>query len=387
MKVVIVGGGFGGVDLALLLANQEGVEVSLISKSSNFEYHAALYRSATGRSPREVVIPLSNIFDMHDRVDIIQAEITQIDPDKKHVISEDSEQYHYDLLVLAVGQEINYFGIDGLEENSYSLDTIKNTIRLRQHIRDVVVNSSKQKPHFAVVGAGASGVELSAELNTFAHSIAKKNNLEPKVFKVSLIEGADRVLPALKPKISANAQKRLQTLGVDLMLNQKVQSADKTSLILESGKLEADTIIWTAGNRNNHLYRSHEHLFKFAKNTRVIVDKHLQVGKDIYVIGDSADTKYSGMAQTALHDAEYVAADIVAQLKNAVRVAYVPRMPIYIVPVGHRYAVFQSKHFTLYGFPAWIMRRAADFRLFTEFEPLKRAVKTWRKGNQRAVDY
>jgi len=387
MKIVIVGGGFGGVKAALLLNKQHDADITVISKSVNFQYHAALYRSATGRSPREVVIPLSTIFEDDAHVSLVQAEVTQIDPQHKRVVSETGQEFHYDYLILSVGQEINYFGIEGLEENSYSLDTIANTIALREHIREVVADAGKHQPHFAIVGAGASGVELSAELNIFANKIAQKQGLKPKQFKVSLIEGADRVLPLLKEKISVRAGAKLKSLGVNLMLGQKVMSASHNKLKLESGELEADAIIWTAGNRNNRIFAEHEHLFEFARNGRVSVDEHLEARRDVYVIGDSANTQYSGMAQTALHDAQYVAQDIADRSAGRNRQPYKSRIPIYVVPVGPQYAVFQSKHLMLYGYPAWLLRRAADFRLFSNFEPLKAAIKTWRKGNQSAIDY
>jgi len=194
-------------------------------------------------------------------------------------------------------------------------------------------------------------------------------------------------LPLLDPYISKHTQKRLENLGVNLMLGQKVLSATSDKLILESGELKVDAIIWTAGNRNNHLFRSHEHIFEFARNTRVIVNEYLEAADDIYVIGDSADTKYSGMAQTALMDAGFVAKDIINKHNHKPRTPYVPKTPIYVVPVGHRYAVMQSKHIKLYGYPAWILRRVADFKVFSYFEPVEDALRSFRKGNQSAEGY
>lgn len=387
MKVVVVGGGFGGIKTALELSVDPNISVTIISNSSNFEYNAALYRTATGRSPMEVAIPIKEIFKNCKNVNFIIDEMEKIDVPGKRIISKIGTDYKYDLAVLAIGQTINYFGIPGMQEFAHSMDSVKSTILLRERLKEVVLSSALKQPHFVVIGAGPSGIELSAELNTFAKDIAKKFNTEEKEFRVTLIEGSDRVLPTFHPKISKKVHERLEKLGVEVRLNCKVTEARANAVYVENRPISTNTIVWTAGFQNNKFFSDNDHIFRLSKNKKVEVDEHMQATKAIYVIGDNANTKFSGMAQTALHDAEYVANDILNQQYERSRKKYKPKQPLYVVPVGDNYAVFDSRYVHLYGYPAWILRRMADFRLYNNFEPLKNAIKTWRMGGQMARDY
>ncbi len=387
MKLVIVGGGFGGIKTALEFSGYKDVEVKLISNNSNFEYNAALYRSATGHSPMEVVLPLTKIFEDDPNIEVILDEVVDIDIHKKVIMSQTGNSYRYDNAVLALGQVINYFGIEGMGDNSYSLDSVRNTIKLRERLKEVVLARSVDNPHFIVIGAGPSGVELAAELNSFAREISNKYQVMQKRFRVTLIEGADRVLPGFDPKSSAKAKKRLEALGVEVRLECKVTKATKNAVMADGNTISANTVIWTAGFKNNAFYEDHKSVFELSKGGRVVVDKRLMAADNVYVIGDNAQTPYTGMAQTALYDAVFVAADIKKQIVKEKRLNYKPKAPMYVVPVGGKYAVFTSEMIKLHGYVAWLLRRVADLRLFAYFEPFKDAIKTWRKGNKRATDY
>jgi NADH dehydrogenase len=385
-KLVIGGGGFGGLKLALELANNENFEIKLVSDKSSFEYHAALYRSATGRSPLEVVLPLSGVLHHAKNVEIVLDKIASVDQDKKLVVCENGDSYMFDSLVLALGQVTNYYGIEGMEENSYSLDTVSKTIKLRHHLHDMVLDDAKDSLKFVVVGAGASGTELSAEMGYYIKRLARAHNMQKKKFEVVLVEGSDRLLPLLSKRISQKAYKRLSNLGVKIYLNTIVKSMTLDEITTDAVSLKTHTVVWTAGAKTNQLYSRFKRTFNLAKNGRVKVDDYLQANKDIYVIGDNADTKYSGMAQTALYDAGYIAHNLRRKSLGHQPLIYKPKRPIYVVPAGGAFALLQWGGFVSAGKLAWILRRLADLRLFSEFQPFKKAVKTWRAGNRRAIE-
>lgn len=388
-RVLIVGSGFGGLKAALELYDKKEFEVTLISTQLNFEYHAALYRSATGWSPREVMLPLRDIFYGNHHIETVQDKIVSIDSKKKTVKGELGDDYKYDYLILAIGQVANYYGIEGLDENSYSMDTVANTIELREHLKDVVMNGkSKKDREFVVVGGGATGVELASELKIFVEELSREYKKPLTNVNVVLVEGSTRILSLLAPKVSKQAQWRLEELGVKVMLSTRVDGLKDGVLTLsDKRKLRSNTVIWTAGAKNNPFFANNSDQFNIGKNTRVEVDEYLLAMKDVYVIGDSANTQYAGMAQTALFDAKFVVNNLVRSTKGKKMNLYVPHRPIYAVPVGRHWAVMQWGTKILWARPAWVARRLADFRLFLNFEPYKKAIKTWRSGNRRARGY
>lgn len=384
MNVVVVGGGFAGVKAALELSNKPNISVTLISKGSNFEYHGALYRTATGSSPLEVTIPLREIF-LHSRnVSIVLDEATELEPKKNIIHSSTGNSYHYDALILALGNQINYFGIEGMENHAATMITVPDTISLRHKLVQLV-KGPIQHPHIVVVGAGPTGVELSADLQTFADEVAEKYRAKKKKFRVSIVEGSDRVLHGLKPKISEKALLRLASLGVTVRLNTRVNTCEPGKLCLEEGEIDSDLIVWTAGSKLVDFYDHNAKCFTLERG-RVKVDDYLraQGHKNIYVIGDNAATKYSGMAQTALHDAKYVSRSLLAMSKGRPPVKYRARRPVYVVPIGEDWAVLQTATQTISGYKGWLVRRQADLWIFKNFKPYKEAIKQWRKGNKKA---
>lgn len=385
MKVVIVGGGFGGVKTALELANKDGFEVVLITQNADFEYHGALYRSATGSSPLEVVLRIGDILHHAKNVEIVIDKITALNNRVKMLRGETGQTYTYDTLVLGMGSVKNYFGIQGLEEYSHTMYTIKDTLELRHDLVKMFSLAHKDNVRIAVIGAGPSGVELSGELQNFANAVAEKYSLKPKKVHVSLIEGADRVLPLLDPKASDLALKRLQKIGVEVKLHKKVIKCSRNIVHLDDTECAADIIVWTAGSKPVDFYAKYPEVFTL-KNGKVNVNELLQTPKDphIYVIGDNASTLYSGMAQTALTDAIFVSHNLIHYAAHGTVKLYTPKKPIYVVPISGKWAVAEINGKVRSGRFGWSVRRKADLFIFKNFEPMKKALKTWRQANHRA---
>ncbi len=385
MKIVIVGGGFAGVKLALELANKPGFEITLISKNADFEYHGALYRSATGQTPLEVVMRLGDIFKEAKNVECVIDAIKECDPKANVVKSDSGRQYQYDRLVLAMGNEKNFFGIEGLDHFAHTMYTIHDTMELRRDLVELFRLPHRKKVRVVVVGAGPSGVEVAGELQNFAHKVAEKYGHAAKEVEVELIEGAPRVLPILGEEVSKKALKRLEKLGVSVMLSKKVIKCSQNSIRLADGERAGDIIIWTAGSRAVPFYGQQPNLFTYERG-KVVVDEYMHaVGhKNIYVLGDNAFTKFSGMAQTAVYDGAFVARNFLLELAHKKPQQYAARQPVYVVPIGRKWAVYEDKKNVRSGLYGWYMRRKADLWIYKNFLPYKQAVKTWRKGNRLA---
>lgn len=381
-KVVIVGGGFGGVKTALNLANNPKFQVQLISDNTHFEYHGALYRSAVGHSPMEVVIPLKEIFQDTD-VDLILDSAGFVDHTRKRIASISGTIYPYDKLVLALGNTVNYFNLDGMQQHTETMHDIASTVKLRHSLVNLFKKSHQHPLRIVVVGAGASGVELAGEIPAFARLIAKRYNVAEARLKVILIDGSDRILPMLSAKLSNKAMQRLYKLGIEIHLNTKVSSCEPGNLCLSAGNLGADLIIWTAGSKPVDFYNKNA-IFTLGRGGRVVVDEYLQAQNvpDIYVIGDNADTRYSGMAQTALWDANFISRNLIREAKHQKPRRYRTKKPLFVVTVGQKWAVVEDGKKLLSGKGGWVVRRQADLAIFRNFQPYKAAVKTWRQANK-----
>ncbi len=385
-RVVIVGGGFGGVKTALNLANKAGFEVTLVSNNTHFEYHGALYRSAVGHSPMEVVIPLRQIFAHAHNITCVLDTGAYVDHKKQLLVSMEGEIYPYDTIVLALGNQVNYFGINGLAEHTESMHDISSTIKLRQQLVEIFSRSSTNPIRIVIVGAGASGVELAGEIPTFARLVAKKYGIKPVRVKTILVDGAERVLPMLAPKASEKTHRHLQSLGVEIHLGIQVASCSAGMLCMKAGELEADCIIWTAGSKPVDFFEKHPEVFTLGRGGRVVVDEymHAQGSKNIFVLGDNADTTYSGMAQTALHDANFVSRNLLREKAGKPPVSRRDKKPLYVVTAGPQWAVVQRGTKVLSGRRGWAIRRQADLMIFKNFQPYKDAIKTWRAAHRTA---
>ena len=383
-KVVVVGGGFGGVKTALNLANKPGFKVQLISDNTHFEYHGALYRSALGHSPTEVVIPLKDIFEHAKNVELILDSAAIVDAKKKRIASQMGNVYSYDKAVFALGNTVNYFGIHGLEQHTVTMHDIHNTMLLRKSLVDLFSNTRSRPVRIAIVGAGPSGVELAGEIPTFAQFVAKKYGIKPVRVKMLLVDSAPRILPQLSEKASVKTTKHLHELGVEIHLNVQVESCTEGNVCMSAGNLGADLIIWTAGSKPVDFYQNNPEVFILGRGGRVVVDEFLHPTRqrDIFVLGDNADTKYSGMAQTALNDANFVAHNLQTEALGKPPKAYRAKRPIYVVTAGPKWAVVQEGRRVTTGYKGWLIRRRADLAIFKNFEPYEQAIKTWRAGQR-----
>jgi NADH:ubiquinone reductase (H+-translocating) len=377
MQVVIAGAGFGGVKAALELAKDPTMQVTLVSDKSHFLYYPALYGTATGHSHLESVVPLASIFDGIQNVRIVEDKITGIDLPRKILVGENN-RYNYDNVILALGVVTTYFGIAGLEDNTFSIKSFDEVKEFKAHLHDELTEDRELDKNYVVVGAGPTGVELSAALMTYLNRIAALHKVQHGKINIQLVEAAPRVLPRMSEHASKIVEKQLMKIGVTVMTNKKVEAASADDITIEGQKLETETIIWTSGVTNNPFFKQHEQIFRLAKNGKVQVDENLRGAPYAYVIGDNADTPFTGLAQTALHDAIYIAKHLksVAHSKPVAR--YKPRKPPVVVPVGENWAIFEWGPLRFGGIIASLIRRAADFIGYHDLLPIGQALGVWR---------
>lgn len=373
-KVLILGGGFGGIKAALELEADPSFEVTLLSDQDSFRYYPTLYHAVIGGSPLASAIPLSEIFE-GKQVIVIKDAAKKLDRDSKTIVAASGKSYTYDALVVALGMVTNFFGIKGLKHYAYGIKTLEEAKRLHDHLHQQLLQDDKNEIHYVVIGGGSTGVELAGVLPSYIKHVMKCHGLPAKKYHVDLVDAAPRLIPHMSKLYSKAVARRLRSLGVRLYLGQAVEAAMADHLRLNGHDIKSHTIVWTAGVTSHPFLEDND--FRLGHSDKVLVNKFLQAEENIYVIGDNAETPYSGMAQTALHDATYVANNLKQLARGKKPKAYKPKRPVYVTPVGPNWAAVQWGGVHIYGWLGWWLRRAADFIGYHDVEPWWQATEHW----------
>jgi len=376
-KVVIVGGGFGGVKAALELSKSNNCSVTLVSDHSSFRYYPGLYRAATGGRRAGSRIRLNSILDSAS-ITFVQATVTKLDRDNKQIITEDRQKLPFDKLILALGNVTNYFDIEGLAKYSYGIKSTEEVERFKRHLHEQFTKNACPDLNYVIVGGGPTGIELAGALPHYLRHIMKMHGAKDCKLHIELVEAAPHLLPRSPKEISRAVTKHLRELGIKLYLGTAVQGETPDVLMAGNRPLKTQTVVWTAGVTNNPFFKNNA--FKLTERGKVEVDDYLQAEQDIYVIGDNANTMYSGMAQTALYDASFVAHNILRELDGSMPSSYVPKKPISVIPVGPKWATVEWGNAKFAGFWGWFLDIFVDLVAFHDLESWPKAGEQWMKS-------
>ncbi len=299
MKVVIVGGGFGGLRLARRLNNKAGFEVILIDKFNYHQFQPLFYQVATaGLDASNISFPLRKVFQKSKNVRIRLAELKQVLPGENKIIT-GTEEISYDVLVLATGADTNFFGNKNLEQHAFPMKSTVEALQIRHRLlqlfEDAHAIHDKEKlqrlMNIVVVGGGPTGVEVSGALAEMKKYVLPKDypELDFSQMNIYLLEGAGKTLAAMSEKSSAQSQQYLSKLGVTVMTGTLVKDYDGKEVLLQNGtKLSAATVIWAAGIKGNIPAGFDPSLI--ARGNRVKTDRYCRVQgyNNIYALGDLA---------------------------------------------------------------------------------------------------
>ena len=380
-KILIVGGGFAGVKAALELCKNPELAVTLLSDHSHFRYYPSLYREATGGRRAGSRIRLSDI--LKDRnVTFVRATATKLDRQKRLIITEDGQQFGFDKLLLALGNVTNYFGIEGLAEHSFGIKSTEEAEAFRRHLHAQFIDHGCPDTHYVIVGAGPTGIELAGALPSYLQHIINKHGAKDCKINIELIEAATQLLPRSAPSIAAAVARRLQKLGVRLHVHTAVKGQTADMLMAGDQALQTRTVVWTAGVTTNPFIKNNA--FQLSPRGKAVVDAHLQAEPNIYILGDNAETQYSGMAQTALYDATFVATNIRRQLKNRPPLGYTPKQPVSVIPVGPRWAAVEWGRLRFSGLLGWLVHIFVDLIAFHDLESWPHAASQWMRDMEES---
>jgi NADH dehydrogenase len=371
-KILIVGAGFGGVKAALELADDERFDVTVLSDGPDLRYYPTLYQTATGGQRSNSSIPLKTIFT-DKGVEIVQGTAATLDRKAKTVATADGQKLPYDTLILALGVVTNYFGIPGLSEYAYSIKTQAEVQRFKAHLHQQLTDERRPDMHYVIVGAGPTGIELAGELPGYLKRIMKNHGLPARRIHIDLIEAMPQLLPRLPSDISRSVRRRLKRLGIRLYLGQAVQGETADELTVNGKPIRSHTVVWTAGVTNHPFF--HDNQFVIMGRGKVAIDVYLQAEPDIFVIGDNSNTPYSGLAQTALLDGEFVARNLRRKADGRNFRSYVPRQPVTVIPAGPRWAAVIWGRLHFHGWLGYVLREASNVVGFHDLEPWPKATK------------
>ena len=368
--VVIVGAGFGGLRAAHAL-RKAPVDVILIDRHNYHLFQPLLYQVATaGLEPEQIAKPVRAILRGQANLDFRMTEVTGLDLDTKQVATGDGT-IPYDYLILAVGGETNYFGLDSVVRHGFGLKDIPEAIRIRNHVlhafeRAVLEPDPERRRAeltFVVVGGGPTGVEMAGALSELIRLVLVKDypRLNVKDVRVLLVEATDRLLGPMPPRLREAAAETLWRKHVEVRFGATVAEYDGARVLLKSGEvIPARTLIWAAGVQAVPLTARLG--LPTGRQGRIPVSAMLQVADhpDIYVIGDAAYLEAEGqplpmMAPVAIQMAETAAGNIRRRVAGEPPVPFRYRDPGSLATIGRNAAVAYIHGIGFTGFPAWVV--------------------------------
>jgi NADH:ubiquinone reductase (H+-translocating) len=339
-RVVIIGGGFGGLYAAKALKRAD-VDLTLIDQRNFHLFQPLLYQVATGElSPGDVAFPLRAVLSNQRNARVLMSKVVGLDAQNRNVTLSDGESVSYDSLIVATGAKNHYFGNDAWATFAPGLKSIEDATGIRHRILYAFEAAEKEPDPekrrawltFVVVGAGPTGVELAGALGEIANDTLKGDfrSIRPEEARILLLDGSPRVLTPFDPELSAMAERSLIRLGVRTMLNVKVVGVDRNGVELQGARgthrIESRTVLWAAGVTAAGFTKiiAEETGVQLDRGGRVPVDDHCNVPghPEIFVIGDAALFKgkdgkpLPGVAPTAMQEGSYAAKSIKLRLRG-----------------------------------------------------------------------
>jgi len=297
-RVLVLGGGFAGIGAAHKLKKSDA-DVVVVDKHDYHTFQPLLYQVATGLLEQPAVgHPIRDLFHKQDNVRIHQDEVTAIDLDARRVEFAELEALGYDYLVLGLGAEVNFFGVEGAAEHAFPLYTLTDVVRLKNHVLKTWEEADRKPAlvedgalNVVVVGGGPTGVETAGAMAELYNGVFKKDypDVPEGAATITLVEAGPEIFPMFKPDIREYTVGALEKRGVDVQTGDVVESISPTRVKLKSGdELEAHTLVWGAGLQGNELVRSLG--LELGRGNRIGVDEELRIPShpEAYAVGDVA---------------------------------------------------------------------------------------------------
>ena len=392
-KVVIVGGGFAGLNAAKSLGRNNDVEVTLVDRRNHHLFQPLLYQVATaGLSPADIAAPIRGILSSYKNVRVIQGELSGVNVDDNQITT-DFGVLDYDYLLLACGASHSYFGKDEWESVAPGLKTIENATDIRRRILTAFEEAERigdpetRRKHltFVIVGGGPTGVELAGAIGEMSRFTLAKDfrQIDAKSTRVFLMEAGPRILAAFPPELADRAARDLENLGVQIWTSSRVTQMDQDGVTVGEERIAASTVIWAAGVKAEEIRDGLD--VETDRQGRIVVrpDLTIEGADNVFVVGDQANFKtpdgssLPGMAPVAVQQGIFVARTILGDIAGKPRKEFKYRDKGIMATVGRNKAIMKSGKWQMTGRLAWLAWLVVHIYFLTGFKNRLFVVMQW----------
>ncbi|MBI5272420.1 MAG: NAD(P)/FAD-dependent oxidoreductase [Chlamydiia bacterium] len=297
-KVIILGGGFGGLNAAKALGNSK-YDIWVLDKTNHHLFQPLLYQVASAAlSPGDIAVPIREILNPYDNITVLMGEVAAIDKEKREVVLQNGDRLRFEYLIIALGARHSYFGNDAWEEFAPGLKTLNDALKVRERIlisfekaeRCDSISEAKKYLNFVIIGGGPTGVEMAGAIAEIAYETMLRDfrRIDTTKTKIYLVEGSPHILPVYPEKLSDKAKKYLEYFGVNVMVGKRVTNLTKEGVFVENSFIPAENILWAAGNQASPILKTLN--ITLDRQGRVPVNPDLSIPgfPEIFVIGDAA---------------------------------------------------------------------------------------------------
>ena len=368
-RVVIIGGGFGGITAAKAL-KRANVEVTLIDRTNHFIFQPLLYQVATAAlAPSEITAPIRWILRHHRNTEVLMAEVREIDPAKRVVrLDDELREIPYDYLIVATGSRHAYFGHNEWEPYAPGLKAIEDATEIRRRFLLAFELAEKTEDEreraeyltFAIVGGGPTGVELAGALPFIARKTLAPDfrRIDASKARVVLIEAGSRILPSFPEDLAAHAARDLKDLGVEVMVGCAVTGVDAEGVRMGAGNIRARTVFWAAGNNASPVGKFLGGPLDRAGRVQVSPDLSVPGHPEVFVVGDLAalvqdGRQVPGVGPAAIQEGASAGKNIVRDLRRQPRKIFRYRNKGDLATIGRSRAIADLGWIRFSGRFAW----------------------------------
>lgn len=382
--VVIVGGGFAGINAARELGNKRDVRVTLIDRKNYHLFQPLLYQVAmSALGAGDVAEPLRNMLSRYKNITVFKGVVENVDTERK-ILQTDFGEIPYDYLILACGVKHHYFGNEQWEEHAPGLKIIAQATEIRRRVMEAyeaaerTADSVERKKHltFVIVGGGPTGVELAGSIGEMSRFTLSKyyKHIDPKLTRIFIVEAESRILGSFSPELASKATRALEQLGVQVWTSSMVTNVDANGVQIGNERIEAATVLWAAGVRAIGLGRKMG--VDIDSSGRIIVEEDLSVPghPEIFVAGDQAhfahhiDEPLPGMAPVASQQGRAIGQNILAEIKGKHRKPFRYRDKGQMATIGRNKAIVEIGSLKFFGSFAWLTWLLVHIYYLTTFK-------------------
>ena len=407
-RILVLGGGFAGVDctrkLEKYFRSNNDIEITLVSDDNFLLFTPMLPQVASGSiTPRHIVMPLRSLCK---KSTIYESAVRSIDPIKKHVTLEGTPEkrgsrIHYDYLVIALGSETNFFGMNNVKKHAFTMKTLGDALSLRNRIIDMLEQAENEKNKknkqrlltFVIVGGGFAGVETAGEVNDFLHdALEYYHNIKKEDISVIIVEASSSILPGFNEKLIKFAHRKLEQNGIKVLVETTVNDFDGKNVIFNKlnsksisskTKIDTHTLVWTAGVTPVEIIRNS--IFRTEKG-QIVVNEFLETPdfSGVFAIGDCAhidnESKkhYPPTAQLAEAHAKLASYNIKQDIDEKEKMRFEYQSKGQSAVIGRHSGITEVMGITITGFLAWILWR--NYYL-SKMPNLEKRLRVWADWN------